>query len=238
MKIIKFEEPKITIVEDFLSQEECDYFLRVKDYSEELWGLDFQLNYPKEHETHEDLWPSILQWDGMCVNITRKDFYSRYDLDGDILDSLASRIKDIVADTFNPNIKIEQYLINRWRLGRGQAPHLDYFDSTEEGHDYEMLAMNNLPKAYLDTFEEKFQTKHYSSLVYLNEDYLGGELYFPQYPDIMIKPKPGTLILFSGNENTLHGVKEVDQGIRYTISIFWTDLAKVKGPNQNKSVMI
>jgi len=68
-----------------------------------------------------------------------------------------------------------------------------------------------------------FQTKHYSSLIYLNDDYEGGELYFPEY-DFAIKPEVGTLICFRGDENTLHGVKKVTDGIRYTISLFWEDL--------------
>jgi hypothetical protein len=40
----------------------------------------------------------------------------------------------------------------------------------------------------------------------------------------MIKPEVGTLICLKGDENSLHGVKKVESGTRYTISLFWEDL--------------
>jgi predicted 2-oxoglutarate/Fe(II)-dependent dioxygenase YbiX len=61
----------------------------------------------------------------------------------------------------------------------------------------------------------------YGSIIYLNDDYEGGELFFPKY-DIFIKPKPGTLIFFPSTNMYTHGVTEVKSGIRYTSPHFWT----------------
>lgn len=227
MEIINLDSPNIIVVKNFLSDQECDDILKVKDFSEELWNLDFDQNYPKEDEVGPVLWPAISQWQGMCINITAKHFYERYGLEESYYISLAERIKGIVYAKYGADIIPEQYLINRWRVGRDQAPHLDYFMHDEEGHDYDMLARNNLPKDYLMSFEERFQTKHFSSLIYLNEDYKGGELWFPQYDGLTITPEKGMLVAFRGDENTLHGVKMVTEGIRYTVSLFWTDRSKV-----------
>lgn len=164
----------------------------------------------------------------MCVNFTHDSFYERYPIDKSFYKDLENRTKLITEDKFKVKVKTEQYLINRWRVGREQAPHLDYFISDEGHHDYEMLANNNISKKYLESFEGRFQTKHFSSLIYLNNDYDGGEIWFPQYNDFSIKPEPGMLVTFKGDENTLHGVKMVTSGIRYTVSIFWTDLNKVQ----------
>jgi hypothetical protein len=60
---------------------------------------------------------------------------------------------------------------------------------------------------------------HISILVYLNDDFSGGEIYFPDR-DVIISPKPGMLILFPGTKNYEHGVKKVESGIRYTLSIW------------------
>lgn len=57
------------------------------------------------------------------------------------------------------------------------------------------------------------------ALVYLNDDYGGGEIYFSEY-DILIKPKYGDLVIFPCH--FLHEVKEVSKNDRYTIPLFYT----------------
>jgi predicted 2-oxoglutarate/Fe(II)-dependent dioxygenase YbiX len=160
----------------------------------------------------------------MCINITNEGFAERYGLNPYYYKYLAGKIKIHIEEKFNAsNLREEQYLINRWRVGREQTPHLDYFYEEEPGHDYAKLEKNNIPKSFLDNFGKMFQTKHYSSLIYLNEDYDGGELYFPEH-NFYIKPEVGTLICLKGDEHSLHGVKKVESGIRYTVSLFWEDM--------------
>jgi predicted 2-oxoglutarate/Fe(II)-dependent dioxygenase YbiX len=60
----------------------------------------------------------------------------------------------------------------------------------------------------------------YGSIIYLNEDYEGGELFFPKY-NIHMKPQPGTLIFFPSTNMYAHGVTEVTDGVRYTSPHFW-----------------
>ena len=59
---------------------------------------------------------------------------------------------------------------------------------------------------------------HLSSVIYLNDDYEGGELYFPEH-NIEIKPEAGDFMTWPGNGWYQHGVKEVRGGVRYTLSI-------------------
>lgn len=59
-------------------------------------------------------------------------------------------------------------------------------------------------------------------LVYLNEDYEGGELYFPDI-DKTIKPKYGDLVFFPCNY--MHEVKTIlglENQYRYTLPLFYT----------------
>lgn len=60
---------------------------------------------------------------------------------------------------------------------------------------------------------------HLSSVIYLNDDYEGGELYFPDH-GIEIKPEAGDFMTWPGNGWYQHGVKEVSGGVRYTLSIW------------------
>lgn len=56
-------------------------------------------------------------------------------------------------------------------------------------------------------------------MTYLNDDYEGGEIYFPDY-DLIIKPEVGELILFPGTDRYIHGVKNVTKGNRLVIQSF------------------
>jgi len=62
---------------------------------------------------------------------------------------------------------------------------------------------------------------HLATLIYLNDDYAGGELGFATH-NIVIKPNKGDLIFFPGNMHYAHEVKEVLSGTRYTLPIWFT----------------
>jgi hypothetical protein len=58
----------------------------------------------------------------------------------------------------------------------------------------------------------------YAAILYINDDYEDGTLFFKNKENSDIKPKPGSLLLFPGNEEFEHGVRHVGKGpIRYVI---------------------
>jgi preprotein translocase subunit Sec61beta len=61
-----------------------------------------------------------------------------------------------------------------------------------------------------------------SVLVYLNDDYEGGEIEFPNFK-IKIKPKAGTLILFPSNYAYGHIAHPVTSGVKYVIATWLHD---------------
>jgi len=66
-----------------------------------------------------------------------------------------------------------------------------------------------------------------STLFYLNEDYVGGELHFPNQ-NKTIKPKVGTFIFFKGDENLMHEVKQVTEGNRNAfVGFFWPTRTRI-----------
>ena len=57
-------------------------------------------------------------------------------------------------------------------------------------------------------------------IIYLNDDYNGGELFFPDH-NFEIKPPARSMIIFPGTEDYMHGVKEVLDGpTRYVMPSF------------------
>jgi predicted 2-oxoglutarate/Fe(II)-dependent dioxygenase YbiX len=63
--------------------------------------------------------------------------------------------------------------------------------------------------------------RNFSSVVYLNDDYDGGELYFTAL-DQYIKPKAGMLVGFTGGFHHEHSVLKVTGGDRFTMPSFYT----------------
>lgn len=62
---------------------------------------------------------------------------------------------------------------------------------------------------------------HIPTLIYLNDDYEGGEISFATH-NVTIKPKVGDLLIFPGNMHYAHEVREVLSGTRYTLPIWFT----------------
>jgi len=59
----------------------------------------------------------------------------------------------------------------------------------------------------------------YGMIYYLNSDYDGGELFYPNL-GLSIKPKANSLLIHPGAKEYEHGVKDVISGTRYCITLF------------------
>jgi hypothetical protein len=70
---------------------------------------------------------------------------------------------------------------------------------------------------HVDTLS--YEGNHIASVYYINDDYAGGEINFPDHK-LEIKPKANSLIIFPGNENYLHEVREILDNNRYS-SAMW-----------------
>lgn len=69
-----------------------------------------------------------------------------------------------------------------------------------------------------DNQDQETDSEHmYGVLMYLNDDFDGGEICYPEI-EVEYKPKPGVLLIhYAGN---LHGVNPVSNGTRYSMTSF------------------
>lgn len=216
--------PNYRLTKNFFTDEELVKITNdLHRQSDEIWNIEFDTKYPKEHEVSHSVWLSMLPWKGMSINLA--DFNSEIynDLDKDFYIEIIRRAKRQVEDRFGVTVKVEQFLLNRWRVGRYQDPHIDYFLEHED-NDPEVVEYFNGQPDFFENFKEHFKTKNFSTILYINDDFEGGELYFSQYDNIELKPEANSAISFKGDTNHMHGVKTVTDGIRYTISLFWTEV--------------
>lgn len=130
-----------------------------------------------------------------------------------IIQGMVDRLKVEVDKFFSVDASPTSPAMVRWLPGQLQMPHAD-----KELHDGPDAGKpNDFP--YYDI----------AGLFYINDDYEGGELYFPGQ-DIKFKPKAGAAYFFPGDMNYIHGVTEIKSGIRYTVPFFWTVLSHKEKP--------
>lgn len=60
----------------------------------------------------------------------------------------------------------------------------------------------------------------YSIVAYLNDDYEGGELAFPNQ-NVVLKPQAGSIVIFPSSEPYLHQSKKLISGTKYMCPGFW-----------------
>lgn len=69
------------------------------------------------------------------------------------------------------------------------------------------------------------QIRHVTSILYVNDDYLGGEIEFPKF-NIRIKPSGGTVLIFPANFVYEHVAHPVMTGTKYVIVDFFAAYMK------------
>lgn len=189
----------IVELENFLTEEEQSRL------------IDFALNNKiwDETETH-------LDEDGLVLydaNIWKDRVATRDSLEASdpsiisLLWDMIGRLKVEVDRFFNVDVQATGPAIVRWPVGARQEPHADkeFHTGLEEGRS------NDFP--WYDI----------AGLFYFNDDYEGGELYFPTH-GIEFKPKPRAAYFFPGDKYYVHGVRPVKSGNRFTSPFFWTIL--------------
>lgn len=86
-----------------------------------------------------------------------------------------------------------------WNKGKSMEAHVD----TGKGSDEETRKI--------------LKPRHYSSVIYLNDDFKGGQTFVKQKK---VKPQKGAALIFESN--VPHGVAEVKEGVRGTIASWFT----------------
>lgn len=185
--------------EDFMTKEEHEFLLNAAknithwDVTETHYNEDGTVIYDSEY--WKDRVATGRSLDKEDPEISR------------VILKLVERLKVEVDSFFNVDAKPTSPAIVRWFPGQLQMPHAD-----KELHEGDNAGKPN-----------DFPWYDIAGLFYLNDDYEGGELYFPNQ-DIQFKPKKASAYFFPGDMNYIHGVTKIESGIRYVIPFFWTIL--------------
>ena len=165
----------------------------------ENWLSEFDFEKYKNFSKTTKLWGERTQsnvWSGRVIY--NNQFENLEEENSNLLYSINKKIS--LDDNLSKDIYPDYLGLVKWEIGDVQHPHAD----GEEINGKHI-----------------FYWRNFGCVYYLNDDYEGGEIYFPNQ-NIQIKPKPNTLVFFPGTLEFLHGVKPITKGIRYTLTSFWT----------------
>ena len=101
----------------------------------------------------------------------------------------------------NATVFADTVQLVQWRDGMFMPPHAD--------------------RANPDGSPHGMPHRDFASIIYLNDDYAGGELYFTRL-DMAVKPTAGMLVAFTGGWHHEHAVLSVRSGLRLTMPAFYT----------------
>lgn len=88
-----------------------------------------------------------------------------------------------------------------------------------EGEESDIGFSKYLPDRYMGPHTDKGPRSHISAVMYLNDNFNGGELSFPNQ-NIAIKPSAGSMIVFPSVEPYVHDPKPADN-LKYIVPAFW-----------------
>jgi hypothetical protein len=133
-----------------------------------------------------------------------------------------------IAPAFSPEVKYYSLIINRLKENLIEELDLDkgsnFVRLLQGSHwgvhsdNFEYLSLREQSKNLKDNEPFKMvENIQYGFVVYMNDDYEGGEIYYVDQ-NIIYKPKRGDLIIHSSEEFCKHGVKKIIFGTRYSYS--------------------
>lgn len=152
-------------------------------------------------ERHLDLFDNKGQtndfWDKRVINVS--DFEDKNIRD--LIVHINKNVGNIVEELCKQKVYPDTLQVVRWIRGFELKPHAD--------------------KEEPDGSPHPFPWRDFATLVYLNDNYTGGEIFWPN-KNKELKAKKGTLAIFPGTLEYLHGVRETTEGTRYTLPSFFT----------------
>lgn len=188
---------KSDIVEyvNFLTSEECDALVNYYESVQETWQETcfFNTRVMDPSEGGRRLIAGSIDTNKV-TDIHHKIAYGNY------FDFLKQQLKIAAEEVCNREVKNLTLSAHKWLPGAFAADHYD--------------------NAELDGTLNAWQNNKLVTIIYLNDDYSGGNLTFSEH-GISLAPKKGSMIVFDVGVNNLHGVSEVTSGKRYTMLASW-----------------
>jgi len=181
-------------IENFIKSEDLS---KILDFVKKINEWD-NSNKSQEHKDGASKYSSDLWHNRICSG----EMIKKLDIDiYNLIDYYIEEMQLILEQKFKVRLRKRPPVIACWRAGDFQVPHAD--KQVQDGR----------PNAFIDY--------DINSLFYLNDDFVGGELFYPKH-GVKVSPKPGLAVFHPGDIEYLHGVTPVLSGVRWVVPSFYT----------------
>lgn len=171
-------------------------------------------------EANAEYWGDIAFYGSRGMGIEEEDsMVTDFGLPTGFFSILKKNFQEAVGEVFERDVVPNTSHAQKWEVGGFATPHSDNSD--------------------FDGNPTSFEINKYVGILYLNDDYEGGDLYFVDNSDttkvtLTISPKAGSFVVFPGGVENIHGVTEITKGTRYTMVSFW-DFANAEYSEERKN---
>lgn len=178
---------EIVVVENFLTQVEADYIFDLATKDLSLWDASNDGS-------------GLIEQYGNRIELSESNLKNKYSEYKSFFNMLEERAKPIFSKEYGiSNFYFLPITSVFRRMGHGLDVHTDEVDKKHPQYN---------PSDPIIT---------HGFVVYINDDYKGGELFYPQ-KNITIKPKALSLVVHPGTKEYEHGVHEVKETTRYSLA--------------------
>lgn len=166
------------------------------------WGNKYATSF-EQKESSVDLYGmgKSLYSPTFDINKVSTEYYWVYESISNALEECSSIYASLMGidKSINPRLESTGFVVGKYDDGKGRGLHTDcHYDDLE--HSY---------------------------VIYLNDDYDGGDLDFPEL-SIQFKPESGSVVMFKSNDvDNIHQASPSKNGSKYMIPHFWR-----MGPSQ------
>jgi hypothetical protein len=180
----------------------------------------------------ENVWPNpaetIKAVEKECTNPDSGAFWQRAETigDGPFQRARTNKLLNVTYTGDVGNNPVMQNVHNQYRmlLMAATVPYTFRYNIQEElVHEQYQLLKYGAGEEYRKHYDGSTRIgRAVSAIVYLNSDYVGGEIEFPNF-GVKIKPEPGMLILFPSNYAYAHVAHPVTSGTKYALVTWLKD---------------
>jgi len=172
----------------------------IKDFA-----TDKELNILYEFSSTTDLWcfSGDERWDGRNCYLT--ELIDQVGVESPALKTMVevwSRCEDLIREEVSMDIQLECPQFTRWFPGDDIWP-------------------SHADNCHPDGKPNYSPHRSHGMVMYLNDDFEGGELVYPDF-ELTVKPEKGMMCIHTAGWENNHGVRPVENGFRHTTVSFGT----------------
>jgi len=192
--IVKEPVGDLLVIEDFITKDEIDdFFSIINNATEKDWSFLYMEGLKK-----------------FCIEKFGRD---------DVDNLVAEGKFEITKNWEDKNLEINGFAITKIVHDR-LSNLVNEIDNSLSLNSFSFQRMQSGVELKSHTDQHTDPSIQYAAIIYLNDNYSGGEVFFKN-KNLDLRPKAGSLLIFPGNEEFEHGVRHVQDGpIRYVIPAF------------------